>query len=38
MALPWDTEALYQSLVGDLPGLCVEVLARTDPSTSSPAC
>jgi BirA family biotin operon repressor/biotin-[acetyl-CoA-carboxylase] ligase len=34
MALPWDTEALYQSLVGDLPGLCVEVLARTDSTNS----
>jgi BirA family biotin operon repressor/biotin-[acetyl-CoA-carboxylase] ligase len=34
MALPWDTEALWQSLLGDLPGLCVEVLARTDSTNS----
>jgi BirA family biotin operon repressor/biotin-[acetyl-CoA-carboxylase] ligase len=34
MALSWDTEALWQSLRGDLPGLCVEVVARTDSTNS----
>jgi BirA family biotin operon repressor/biotin-[acetyl-CoA-carboxylase] ligase len=34
MALTWDTEALWQSLLGDLPGLCVEVVARTDSTNS----
>jgi len=34
MALPWDTEALWQSLRGDLPGLCIEVVARTDSTNS----
>lgn len=34
MARPWDTEALWQSLRGDLPGLCVEVVARTDSTNS----
>jgi BirA family biotin operon repressor/biotin-[acetyl-CoA-carboxylase] ligase len=34
MALRWDTDALWQSLRDDLPGLCVEVLARTDSTNS----
>lgn len=34
MALAWDTEALWRSLLGDLPGVCVEVLARTDSTNS----
>lgn len=32
--LPWNTEALRQSLAADLPGLSVEVLARTDSTNS----